>query len=83
MLPQLKVEFITFYHFSGESGFHSMMSGFGWAKNPLVRRIHKLDPNLPITLLYGSRSWVDHSAGNVLQEKRAGTYFELQVSPSI
>lgn len=58
-----------------------MMSGFGWAKNPLVRRINKLDENLPITLMYGSRTWLDHSAANILQEKRVGSYFKLQVGP--
>lgn len=70
---------IYFQYFSGESAFHSMMSGFGWAKHPLVRRIDKLDPNLPITLMYGSRSWVDHSAADILQEKKVGSYFKLQV----
>lgn len=57
-----------------------MMSGFGWAKNPIVRRIDKLNDSLPITLLYGSRSWVDHSAADVIQEKRGNSYFNLQVS---
>lgn len=65
---------------SGESAFHSMMSGYGWAKNPLVRRVDKLNSKLPITLMYGSRSWVDHSAADVLQEKHVGSYFKLQVS---
>ncbi|XP_053614348.1 (Lyso)-N-acylphosphatidylethanolamine lipase isoform X2 [Plodia interpunctella] len=55
---------------SGESAFHTLMHGFGWAKNPMVRRLDKLQPTLPITVLYGSRSWVDNSTGQVLCEHR-------------
>ncbi|CAH1163557.1 unnamed protein product [Phaedon cochleariae] len=64
---------------SGESAFRSMMSDFGWAKNPIVRRIDQLRAEIPITLLYGSRSWIDHSAGEIIKEKRIHNYFKLQV----
>nr|CAH7733957.1 unnamed protein product [Callosobruchus chinensis] len=64
---------------SGESAFHAMMSDFGWAKVPIVKRIDKLDPKMPVTLLYGARSWVDHSAGDIIKEKRTSSYFKLQV----
>ncbi|XP_030759575.1 (Lyso)-N-acylphosphatidylethanolamine lipase isoform X2 [Sitophilus oryzae] len=64
---------------SGESAFHTMMYNFGWAKNPIVRRIDKLDQKIPITLLYGSRSWIDHSAEDILKVKRSDSYFKLQV----
>ncbi|XP_023021200.1 (Lyso)-N-acylphosphatidylethanolamine lipase isoform X2 [Leptinotarsa decemlineata] len=66
-------------HPSGESAFHTMMNGFGWAKNPIVRRIDQLSEDIPITLIYGSRSWVDHSAGEVIADKRINSYFKLQV----
>ncbi|XP_063894166.1 1-acylglycerol-3-phosphate O-acyltransferase ABHD5 isoform X6 [Helicoverpa armigera] len=64
---------------SGESAFHTLMTGFGWAKNPMVRRVDELDPALPITVLYGSRSWVDNSSGQVLLEHRgpANTYVQV------
>ncbi|XP_075981065.1 pummelig isoform X2 [Anticarsia gemmatalis] len=64
---------------SGESAFHTLMTGFGWAKNPMVRRIDQLDPALPITVLYGSRSWVDNSTGQVLTEHRASNNTFVQV----
>ncbi|CAH0550800.1 unnamed protein product [Brassicogethes aeneus] len=64
---------------SGETAFHSMMSGFGWAKNPMVKRIDKLEINVPITLIYGSRSWIDHSAANIIRDKRINSYFKSQV----
>ncbi|XP_004927229.1 1-acylglycerol-3-phosphate O-acyltransferase ABHD5 isoform X2 [Bombyx mori] len=64
---------------SGESAFHSLMTGFGWAKNPMVKRIDKLSPALPITVLYGSRSWVDNSTGHVLSEHRPHSRTYVQV----
>ncbi|KAL3288220.1 hypothetical protein HHI36_002669 [Cryptolaemus montrouzieri] len=65
---------------SGESAFHCMMAGFGWAKNPMVNRIDQLREDVAITLLYGSRSWIDHSATDVIREKRYSSYFRLKVS---
>lgn len=63
----------------GESAFHAMMYGFGWAKNPIVKRMHKLRDNIPITLLYGSRSWVDNSAGEMIKQNRSSSYVNVQV----
>lgn len=34
------------------------MFNFGWAKNPMIARIHTLHKDIPITILRGSRSWV-------------------------
>ena len=56
-----------------------MMQGFGWAKNPIVKRMDKLDPEIPITLIYGSRSWVDNSAGETIKKSRASSYVNVQV----
>lgn len=64
---------------SGESAFHAMMQHFGWAKNPIVRRMDKLSPDIPITLLYGSRSWVDNSSWETLKQARTLSYINVQV----
>ncbi|KAJ8717102.1 hypothetical protein PYW08_005501 [Mythimna loreyi] len=64
---------------SGEAAFHTLMTGFGWAKNPMVRRVDEIDPALPITVLYGSRSWVDNSTGQVLVEHRGPANTFVQV----
>lgn len=63
---------------SGESAFHAMMQHFGWAKNPIIRRIDKLSPEIPITLLYGSRSWVDNSSWETLKQARSSSYMNVQ-----
>lgn len=63
----------------GESAFHALMFSFGWAKNPMVKRMHKLSDDIPITLLYGSKSWVDNSAGEMIMQYRPSSYVNVQV----
>lgn len=73
--------FILFLFFcSGESAFHAMMYGFGWAKNPMVYRIDQLRKDIPITLIYGTRSWIDHTASEIIREKRVQSYVKVHVS---
>ncbi|KAG8228955.1 hypothetical protein J437_LFUL007706 [Ladona fulva] len=64
---------------TGESAFHAMMSGFGWAKNPMAPRMDNLHKDVPVTLVYGSRSWVDNTAGEEIRKRRAGSYVNVQV----
>lgn len=68
------------FFFSGETAFKAMMDGYAWAKNPMVHRIDKLREDVPITLMYGSRSWIDHSASPIIREKRMKSYVNVQVS---
>ncbi|GLH08277.1 Putative hydrolase/acyltransferase alpha/beta hydrolase superfamily, partial [Gryllus bimaculatus] len=64
---------------SGESAFRAMMSGFGWAKNPMLHRIDRLHEDIPMTILYGSRSWVENDSGDVIREKRSKSYVNVQI----
>jgi abhydrolase domain-containing protein 4 len=64
---------------TGESAFHSMMEGFGWAKNPMINRINEMRCDVPITLIYGSRSWVDNSSGEVIKKLRPHSYVKSYV----
>lgn len=64
---------------SGESAFHTMMTGFGWAKHPMIKRMHEIRPHIPITLLYGSRSWIDNSAGELIKQSGHHNYVDIQV----
>lgn len=77
MLIKLNTDLLSFIYFtySGESAFHAMMSGFGWAKYPIINRMDSLRQDVPITLIYGARSWVDNSASMKVKELRGGTSY--------
>lgn len=68
-----------FEFFSGESAFHAMMSGFGWAKHPMLNRMHEVKEEKPITILYGSRSWIDKSSWDLMKNARSSSYVNVQV----
>jgi len=55
---------------TGESAFHAMMNSFGWAKNPMHYRISLLDAKIPLTLMYGEKTWVDHYSVEKIREVR-------------
>ncbi|XP_063742162.1 (Lyso)-N-acylphosphatidylethanolamine lipase isoform X1 [Eleginops maclovinus] len=55
---------------SGEVGFRAMSESLGWAKNPMLERVHQLPPSMPLTMLYGARSWVDSSSGDKVVQIR-------------
>lgn len=60
--------------FRGEGAFHTMMKDFGWAKNPMINRIQDMKSTVPITFLYGERSWVDNSPGETIRQLRQQGY---------
>lgn len=64
---------------TGESAFHTLMSGFGWAKYPMIQRMDSLRKEVPITLIYGSRSWVDRDPGFQMKYLRKDSYVDVQV----
>uniref|UniRef100_T1GLU3 AB hydrolase-1 domain-containing protein n=1 Tax=Megaselia scalaris TaxID=36166 RepID=T1GLU3_MEGSC len=64
---------------SGESAFHSMMESFGWAKNPMINRIHEVRKDIPMTFIYGSRSWIDSSSGDKIKTVRADSNVSIRI----
>lgn len=56
-----------------------MAISFGWAKHPMVHRMDALRKDIPITVLYGSRSWVDSTSGEYIRDKRPDSYVNTQV----
>merc|ERR1712106_220940 len=45
---------------TGESAFHSLMTGFGWPRNPLLPRLAGLDKTVDMQVFYGANTWMAH-----------------------
>ncbi|XP_022226806.2 (Lyso)-N-acylphosphatidylethanolamine lipase isoform X1 [Drosophila obscura] len=64
---------------SGESAFHTMMQSFGWAKHPMINRIKDVRSDIPITFIYGSRSWIDSSSGEKIKSQRGNKMVDIKI----
>ncbi|XP_071400397.1 1-acylglycerol-3-phosphate O-acyltransferase ABHD5 isoform X2 [Centroberyx affinis] len=62
---------------SGETAFTNMTIPYGWAKRPMLQRIGQLRPEIPITIVYGSRSRIDGNSGNTIKEMRPDSHVEI------
>jgi len=65
--------------FSGEAAFCALQGSVAWAKNPMLKRIGDLDQQVPITMIYGSRSWMDSTQGQTVKEQRPYSYVDVQM----
>ena len=79
MLLPICINLLSVILCSGETAFKNMTIPYGWARHPMIYRIGSVDKNIPITMIYGSRSWIDHSTGKETQERRSGCYVDVQV----
>lgn len=59
---------------SGEAAFKAMTANFGWAKWPMSTRLEELSTDVPVTFLYGSRSWIDHQPGVKIQRSKPNQF---------
>lgn len=73
------IKFTTFISSSGEAAYKSLSFSLGWAKNPMLHRIKDLSREVPITFVYGSRSWMDSECGYQTKDLRKGSYVDVQV----
>lgn len=64
---------------SGEAGFKSLTWSLGWAKRPMIHRMADISRDLPITFVYGSRTWMDRSTGWNVKHNRTDSYVDVQV----
>ncbi|KAM8713930.1 hypothetical protein ACLKA7_014139 [Drosophila subpalustris] len=64
---------------TGESAFHCMMKLFGWAKHPMAHRIKDVRSDVPITFIYGSRSWIDSSSGEEIKSQRGASMVDIKI----
>ncbi|XP_068179379.1 1-acylglycerol-3-phosphate O-acyltransferase ABHD5 [Antennarius striatus] len=62
---------------SGETAFKNMTVPYGWAKRPMLERMDQLQPDIPITIVYGSRSSVDSNSGSSIKKLRPNSHVEI------
>lgn len=66
--------------YSGEGAFRTLSLPLGWAKRPMIQRIADIDKELPITFIYGSRTWMDRECGNQSCYLRPDSTVDVEVS---
>lgn len=71
---------LLFLFLSGEVGFRAMCGSLGWAKNPMIQRVNLVPSSMPVTMVYGSRSWVDSSTGSHVAQIRGQSPTRVVVS---
>ena len=54
---------------------------YGYAKYPMIHRIQDIEDHVMMTILYGSRSWVDSTTGYKMKYLRSKSYVDIQVIP--
>ncbi|XP_034029793.1 1-acylglycerol-3-phosphate O-acyltransferase ABHD5 [Thalassophryne amazonica] len=62
---------------SGETAFKNMTVPSGWARRPMLKRMDQLHPEIPVTIIYGSRSSIDSNSGGTIKEMRPNSQVEL------
>ncbi|XP_028837950.1 1-acylglycerol-3-phosphate O-acyltransferase ABHD5 isoform X2 [Denticeps clupeoides] len=62
---------------SGESAFKNMTIPYGWAKRPMLQRVGLIDADIPMTVVYGSRSSIDGNSGTSIRELRPNSHVEI------
>ncbi|XP_035687724.1 (Lyso)-N-acylphosphatidylethanolamine lipase-like [Branchiostoma floridae] len=58
-------------------GYIRQSEGLEWAKNPMLPRMTSLDPNVPITFIYGVDSWMDSRTGEKTAILRKDSYVDI------
>ncbi|XP_072316203.1 1-acylglycerol-3-phosphate O-acyltransferase ABHD5 [Eucyclogobius newberryi] len=62
---------------SGETAFKNMSLPDGWAKRPMLHRIDRLHPEIPISIIYGSRSSIDSNSGSAIRNIRSSSRVDI------
>uniref|UniRef100_A0A914Y1T4 1-acylglycerol-3-phosphate O-acyltransferase ABHD5 n=1 Tax=Panagrolaimus superbus TaxID=310955 RepID=A0A914Y1T4_9BILA len=64
---------------TGEIAFKTMSLKYGWAKRPMLNRITKLNSKVPMSFLFGARSWISSSSGYKVKEERPQSYVDVNI----
>ncbi|XP_071957612.1 (Lyso)-N-acylphosphatidylethanolamine lipase-like isoform X2 [Antedon mediterranea] len=64
---------------SGEVAFKSLQDGLAWAVNPMINRVMQLNETIPLTVLYGSKSWMDTKIGHSIKYLRKESKVTVEI----
>eukprot|EP00668_Euglena_longa_P004946 GGOE01005810.1.p1 GENE.GGOE01005810.1~~GGOE01005810.1.p1 ORF type:complete len:367 (+),score=65.71 GGOE01005810.1:83-1102(+) len=80
--PHLALNYI--YHMNaqeptGETAFATLSDKLVWAKEPLIERLPSLPAHVPVSLMFGEKTWMDRDGGGRLADflGRRATYHEI------
>ena len=62
---------------SGENAFSNMQLSLGFSKRPMLERVDQLSADVPVTFIYGTRSWMDSSSGEKFFSARPDSYVDV------
>uniref|UniRef100_A0A7N8YED3 1-acylglycerol-3-phosphate O-acyltransferase ABHD5 n=1 Tax=Mastacembelus armatus TaxID=205130 RepID=A0A7N8YED3_9TELE len=78
MFSDNTVLIIDAYHNNCNETFVANMTiPYGWAKRPMLERMDQLRPEIPLTIIYGSRSSIDSNSGSTIKEMRPHSHVEI------
>lgn len=64
---------------TGEEAFRNLLEGGPWAKNPIGERLkEEIRDDIPITFLYGAKSWMNNTYGSIIKEARPHSYTHIE-----
>ncbi|XP_052229920.1 (Lyso)-N-acylphosphatidylethanolamine lipase-like isoform X1 [Dreissena polymorpha] len=66
---------------SGEAAFRTLSHPLGYAKRPMMHRVAEIDRELPITFIYGSKTWMDRTCGAETVYLRNGSHVDVETIP--
>lgn len=75
-----RIMHVIFLSLSGETAFKNMTIPYGWAKRPMLQRIGKMHPDIPVSVIFGARSCMDGDSGTSIQSLRPQSYVKTIVS---
>ncbi|KAL3320544.1 Alpha/beta hydrolase domain-containing protein 4 [Cichlidogyrus casuarinus] len=67
---------------TGEKAFGNLSTEKVWAAMPMLTRLPSIPKEIPITFVYGGRSWLDMSTGIKAKGLRQGSYVDVKVIAS-
>uniref|UniRef100_A0A4W4FMW9 1-acylglycerol-3-phosphate O-acyltransferase ABHD5 n=1 Tax=Electrophorus electricus TaxID=8005 RepID=A0A4W4FMW9_ELEEL len=62
---------------SGETAFKSMTIPYGWPRRPMMQRVGRINPMIPISIICGSRSCIDGQSGQAIREMRPNSRTDI------